>query len=184
MCGSLQAGESIYNLADAQSLRRNIGKKGEIMDAISKRIANIPLDENNPRAVTLQNAIRRATSNYIKETILSLPVLPTPQELLKKRNAFQNSGSQSTNSKPVVPKVLDGWSPVISDKILPESEEIDPLLQQMNIVKGYISQARKAMKFEEVASLETHLKELEEVYHQQQMSQNSTTSSEEEYDIF
>lgn len=44
----------------------------------------------------------------------------------------------------------------------------DPLIDQINIVKGYIRQARAALRFEEVATLERNLSELtQEFYHRQ-----------------
>lgn len=167
MCASLHAGESTYNLTDSQALRGNIGKQGEILDAVSKRIAALPLNPEIPRAVTLQNAIRRATSSYIKDTLLSLPALPTPAELEEKRNRFRNN-----DLKPqpfyVPQKVNDGWSPqVVTKKDLTETFD-DPLIQQMEIVREYIRQARQAMRFDEVASLEANLKYLQEMHKQQQ----------------
>lgn len=162
MCASLHAGESTYNLSDSQALRGCIGKQGEILDAVSKQIATIPLNPEIPRAVTLQNAIRRATSNYIKDTLLSLPALPTPAELLEKQNRFRDNETQTAVFVPRTVKINDGWSPQVASDSIVESSE-DPLVQQMDIVREYIKQARQAMRFEEVASLEAHLKELEAV---------------------
>lgn len=46
----------------------------------------------------------------------------------------------------------------------------DPLIEQINIIKGYIKQARDALRFEEVAILELNLRELQqEFYNQQQL---------------
>ncbi|XP_053678918.1 rabenosyn-5 [Anopheles nili] len=46
----------------------------------------------------------------------------------------------------------------------------DPLIDQINIVKGYIKQAREAMRFEEIVTLERNLTELtQEFYCQQQL---------------
>lgn len=169
MCASLHAGEQTYNLVDSQALRGSIGKQGEILDAVSKRIAAIPLNPEIPRAVTLQNAIRRSTSNYIKDTLLSLPPLPTPAELSKKRTRLRDNIPQPT-PKAFVPQKLtinSGWSPVVVTERSLREQSDDPLKQQMNNVQEYINQARKASRFEEVASLESHLKELREVYEKQ-----------------
>lgn len=162
MCASLHAGEPTYKLSDAQTLRGSIGKQGERLDVLSKQIAEIPLNPDIPRAITLQNAVRRATSNYIKDTLLSLPPLPTSEELKEKRRQIQNQLEPQVSLKPTATPVYEGWSPAISDNAKENND--DPILQQIEIVKGFIQQARKAMKFDEVASLEANLRELKKEY--------------------
>jgi rabenosyn-5 len=50
----------------------------------------------------------------------------------------------------------------------------DPLVEQINIIKSYIKQARDAMRFEEVETLEYNLRELQhEFYLRQEKSQQS-----------
>lgn len=164
MCASLHAGEQTYKLSDAQMLRGNIGKQGELLDVLSKQIAELPLNPDIPRAITLQNAIRRATSNYIKDTLLSLPPLPTLAELQEKHNRIQQQ-LQTKMIKPTISAVSEGWSPAINENI---EKHDDPILQQIQIVEGFITQARKALKFDEVASLEANLRELKLVYQQNQ----------------
>lgn len=70
---------------------------------------------------------------------------------------------------------LDNWSGYqnSADKMN------DPLIEQINIIKGYIKQARLAMRFEEVAILELNLRELQQEFYnrQQQQQQNSSTLS-------
>lgn len=170
---SLTGGEATFQLQDAQSLKTSIGSKAEIIDAISKRIANLPVEESNPKIQSLQNSIRRATSNYIKDYLLTLPPLPTVQEiaaikenrLLKVSKEDNESGKQITIKKVTV---TTGWSPSSIDNSV-KSEE-DPLIEQINIVRDYIAQARKAQRFEEVASLEENLKMLKEAYRINQSS--------------
>lgn len=184
MCASLHAGESTYSLSDTQALRGHLAKQGETLDLLSKKIANIPVNPNVPRAQTLQTAIRRSTSNFIKDSILSLPSLPTAAELLEKRNRFKNDDLPFVANSQVVrpPKyatMLDtGWSPVPKSQDVITDVSSDPLIQQINIVKGFIQQARSAMRFEEVASLEANLRELQEALYQQSIaeSKNSDTS--------
>lgn len=173
MCASLHAGEKTYKLADAQTLRGNIGKQGEILDAISKQIAGIPLNPDIPHAITLQNAIRRSTSNYIKDTLLSLPVLPTLDELQKKKNRSQNH--QNTTLQPTRSTVSEVWSPFVTENVKETCE--DPLLQQIGNVKGFIEQARNAMKFDEVVSLEANLRELKQVYKQLRRNEMSNENT-------
>uniref|UniRef100_A0A6M2DS19 Putative fyve finger-containing protein n=1 Tax=Xenopsylla cheopis TaxID=163159 RepID=A0A6M2DS19_XENCH len=45
------------------------------------------------------------------------------------------------------------------------AEANDPVIEQINIIQGYIRQAREAMRFEEVATLEANLRELKEEFY-------------------
>ncbi|XP_062539715.1 rabenosyn-5 [Armigeres subalbatus] len=48
------------------------------------------------------------------------------------------------------------------------SSSTDPLIDQINIVKGYIKQAREALRFEEVETLERNLSELTQEFYERQ----------------
>lgn len=53
----------------------------------------------------------------------------------------------------------------------------DPLIEQINIIKGYIKQARQDLNFDVVETLELNLRELQrEVYERQRQSSNSATT--------
>lgn len=52
---------------------------------------------------------------------------------------------------------LDNWSAYQSST----ATSSDPLVEQINIIKGYIKQARQDLRFEEVATLEMNLRELQ-----------------------
>ncbi|XP_025833132.1 rabenosyn-5-like isoform X2 [Agrilus planipennis] len=169
MYDSIMDGDSKYSLQDAQSLRASIAKHAEQLDIISKRILNIPEDETN---LKIQAAIRQATYQYIKEYVLNQPVLPTPAEIekIKKGRSYRVTEVHQPLGIPKIRKVAvtTGWSPDnASENNVPDVSD-DPLLQQMNIVRNYIQQARKANRFEEVASLEENLKMLKETYMSQQ----------------
>lgn len=56
-----------------------------------------------------------------------------------------------------------GWGPVN----MTMSESPDPMLQQMDIIKGYIRKAKLERRFEEVALFEQNLKDLELEYMRQ-----------------
>ena len=172
MYNSLTSGETTFHLQDTQALRSTIAKKAESIDILSKKIASLPSEEETPKFVLLQNSIRRATSNYIKEYLLTLPAPPSIQELekIKRERSLRNVEEESylavrTNIKKVT--VTTGWSPSTVNNDNTEAE--DPLIEQMNIVRNYIEQARKAQRFEEVASLQENLKMLKETYRQQQL---------------
>lgn len=48
------------------------------------------------------------------------------------------------------------------------------MVEQMNIIKNYIKQAKEAYRFDEVASLEKNLQELNEEYFKMQNDSGST----------
>uniref|UniRef100_A0A182P7W4 FYVE-type domain-containing protein n=1 Tax=Anopheles epiroticus TaxID=199890 RepID=A0A182P7W4_9DIPT len=54
----------------------------------------------------------------------------------------------------------------------------DPLIDQINIVKGYIRQARAALRFDEVATLERNLSELTQEFYYRQRLDTDTKQSE------
>lgn len=67
-----------------------------------------------------------------------------------------------------VGKVEDLVLKLITPLLIDANTEENPLIEQMQIVRNYIDQARKAHRFEEVASLEENLRMLKETYRQQQ----------------
>lgn len=59
-----------------------------------------------------------------------------------------------------------GWKPTEVNAV--SSEESDPMIQQMNIIRGYVKQAKQARKWDEVKMLEDNLKELQLAYWSEQ----------------
>ena len=59
--------------------------------------------------------------------------------------------------------VGNGWGPVP----ITQGSSPDPMLQQIDIIKSYIKQAKEQKKFDEVEMLERNLMELEEEYMRQ-----------------
>ncbi|XP_055702955.1 rabenosyn-5 [Phlebotomus papatasi] len=192
---SLYEGDSIFTLADASALRSKIGIVAEQVDNTSKSILTIPAPQGS-RSDALKKALRLACVTYIKEELLSLPQLPLEDEidrLQRKRceetemrieqerematqaleRYEQSRNFSSGTTTPCAPCAvkgsavasLDNWSGYYTDTSGPNS---DPLVEQINIIKGYIKQARQALRFEEVATLEKNLRELQqEFYHRQ-----------------
>ncbi|XP_017838683.2 rabenosyn-5 [Drosophila busckii] len=196
---SLHEGETIFTLADAGALRGKIGQVAEQIDLRSKRILTIH-SEPGSREEALKKAIRLSCVQAIKERMLSLPPLPdealirqiqerkrmeTEQRILTEQrmameayeraghtvgpstNADQSSGSFAQGSDL---QSLNNWS-------APQAANTkfsvdDPLIEQINIIKGYIKQARQDMNFDVVETLELNLRELQrEVYERQRNSQ-------------
>lgn len=50
----------------------------------------------------------------------------------------------------------------------------DPLVEQINIIKGYLKQARDACRFEEVEILQLNLQELQEEFYHRQRAKEQT----------
>ncbi|XP_050413256.1 rabenosyn-5 [Patella vulgata] len=59
-----------------------------------------------------------------------------------------------------------GWKPVEEGSRV--SKVADPMLQQMEIIRGYIKQAKEAQRWDEVEMLEHNLKDLKDEYYRQQ----------------
>ncbi|KAK9873914.1 hypothetical protein WA026_002266 [Henosepilachna vigintioctopunctata] len=181
MYASLTSGESTFQLQDAQSLKASIGTKAETIDTISKKICSLPILEPNPKVEMLQNSIRRATSNYIKDYLLTLPPLPSIKELaaIKENRLLRVSkedNEQNVNTVKIKRvTVTTGWSPSSLENSVQSDTESDPLMEQINIVRNYITQARSAQRFEEVVALEENLRMLKKAYRQNQLAKTEET---------
>uniref|UniRef100_A0A1B6G9D7 FYVE-type domain-containing protein n=1 Tax=Cuerna arida TaxID=1464854 RepID=A0A1B6G9D7_9HEMI len=190
MYRSLSDGESTYSLNDAQTLRIKIIHLAESIDSLSGKIAVLgSKDTENPpqgQALALKKAIRIATITYLKTKLLTLPVLPTEEQLNavreKRRQEVlarlqeeklrearynqtfsQNSSLRKVASADILSSekgfsVGQGWVP--SEKMHQYFSSDDPLIMQINIIQNYIKEARKAHRYDEVASLEANLEEL------------------------
>uniref|UniRef100_A0A0K8TKD5 Putative fyve finger-containing protein n=1 Tax=Tabanus bromius TaxID=304241 RepID=A0A0K8TKD5_TABBR len=184
---SLYEGDAVFTLSDAGALRAKIGHVAEKIDSISKAIMSLPAPEGS-RDHALKKSIRLACVQFIKEEMLSIPPLPLEEkikELQEKRrmeveqkierdrrlameayekyggsNSPSNSRRQTENSSFAsgsAVTTVDNW---VGQQIN-AGNLADPLIEQINIIKGYIKQARAALRFEEVATLEMNLRELQ-----------------------
>lgn len=181
---SLYEGNSVYTLADASALRGKIGHSAEILDELSKKVLSQKCGQGS-REESLLKSIRLSTIAFIKEHMLTLPPIPLEEEIKKiqqkrvmefsqkierdrrlAQEAFDrydlsgNAGFPAMSSKSgSTMKSVDNWS-----GFQQQSTTNDPLVEQINIVKGYIKQAREAMRFEEIATLEENLRDLQHEY--------------------
>lgn len=171
MHSSLTSGDNTFQLQDAQSLRGSIAKQAESLDTLGKQIQSLIPDPDTQRTFNLQNAIRRAISQYIKDNLLVLPMLPTPHEFerYKQERLSRNYDNTTSTNEIRVKKVAvtTGWSPSNVSHESTESVE-DPLIEQIQIVTNYIEQARRAHRYEEVASLEENLRMLKKTFNKRQ----------------
>ncbi|KAM3961252.1 rabenosyn-5 [Aphomia sociella] len=177
MCQSLFDGETTYNLADVNAMRGRIGKLAEGIDLLSKQIASFPA-EPGTRQAKLQNSIRQAAAHYIKEDLISLRKLPTEaqiEEVRQQRYERAERQIQMERRRMEMERAGDREEagPSAGRHEHNDIDDNDPLIEQMNIIRGYIKEARKELKFEEVAILEANLKELKKEYHLQMLSNKS-----------
>lgn len=78
MAESLNNAESTYQIKEAQVLRLQVMKAAETVQAVSKKIEELPPDD--AKCAKLQDRIRAAAMNFVKETLIGLPKTPTEQE--------------------------------------------------------------------------------------------------------
>ena len=91
MYDSLMSGETNYHSSDVKTLRVKLLKVAENIDLMSKKIQALGVDNSQevqegmakPRRFALQDQVRRASINFIKETLVGLPSLPSDDELVK-----------------------------------------------------------------------------------------------------
>ena len=91
MYDSLMSGETNYHSSDVKTLRVKLLKVAENIDLMSKKIQALGVDSSpevqegmaKPRRFALQDQVRRASINFIKETLVGLPSLPSDDELVK-----------------------------------------------------------------------------------------------------
>lgn len=75
-------------------------------------------------------------------------------------NKNEPSVKAKTSQQTLESVVGNGWGPVP----ISQGSSPDPMLQQIDIIKGYITQAKQQRKLDEVDMLERNLMELEEEY--------------------
>jgi rabenosyn-5 len=195
---SLYEGSSTFKLSDASALREKIGRSAENIDQISRHILSLQFAPGS-REEALKKAIRLSCVSYIKERMLEIPPLPLEEEIRKlqvKRSQeiadriererqmameaydryelHSDSREDSSSASKVVStfSTMDNWSSYQSKAT--QASHSDPLIEQINIIKGYIRQAREAMRFEEVATLEMNLNELKQEFYNRQLQQQNT----------
>ena len=86
MASSLNAGEGTQEqLSEAKVLRLKLLKLAEIVDATSKKIATMEIEGEDDRdqasVKTLKSRIRTSAVNFVKETLVGLPAVPSEDEL-------------------------------------------------------------------------------------------------------
>ena len=146
-------------------------------------LQNLPSEEQyeklqKKRTAEIQKRIateRQATiaAQEQERRLLQEQKLASLREEEKRERAGSHKKSNSAGGKGWLPseghKRSDstgkGWKP--AESVMTTSTS-DPMMQQMEIIKGYIKQARDAHKWDEVKMLEQNLKDLQMEYSSQQ----------------
>lgn len=76
---------------------------------------------------------------------------------------------------------MDNWS-AHQISSTNKTQHSDPLVEQINIIKGYIKQARHDMNFDVVETLELNLRDLQREFYERQRSSTSSTKQNDEFD--
>lgn len=203
MAASLNAGETTYSLEHANDLRVEVQKVYELIDALSKKILTLGLNQDpppHPNTLRLQRMIRYSATLFVQEKLLGLMSLPTKEQFedLKKKRKQEmerkrimerqvalesqrrleerQSGlaSRTANGElaslprgPAPLRKAEGWLPL--SRCQGQSEDPDPLLQQIHNITSFIGQARAAGRADEVRTLQENLRQLQDAYEQQQV---------------
>lgn len=201
MVDSLMAGETTYYSTDAQTLRVKLGRLTGEIDALSKKITNPSTLSNDtaspspPMSMSqrLHESIRRSCTQFICTNLMSLPSIPSDEKLAQLREQRRLAEEQRQRDETVrelkqrqreevnvetyhgrhsVTKqnnvaLLEAWTPANSRAVSSD----DPLVQQISNIKEFIREARMAHRYNEVASLESNLKELQEEYFRRRQEQ-------------
>ncbi|KAM4820952.1 rabenosyn-5 isoform 1-T1 [Thomomys bottae] len=202
VAASLNAGETTYSLEHAGDLRLEVQKVYELIDALSKKILTLGLNQDpppHPNTLRLQRMIRYSATLFVQEKLLGLMSLPTKeqfeelkrkrkQDLERKRTMERQASlesqrrleerqsglsSRAANGEvaslrrgPAPLRKAEGWLPLSEGQ--GQSEDPDPLLQQIHNITSFIRQAKAAGRVDEVCTLQENLRQLQDEYDQQQ----------------
>ncbi|XP_019355232.2 rabenosyn-5 isoform X2 [Alligator mississippiensis] len=165
---SLNAGETTYSLEHANDLRIEIQKVYELIDALSKKILTLGLNEDpqpHPKTLQLQRMIRYSATLFVQAALETQRKQEEKQKDMVSRSSAALNGEVPHLKKATVKK-SEGWLPTSS--VSHQREIADPLLQQIDNITSFIKQAKAANRIDEVRMLQENLRQLQDEYDQQQ----------------
>ncbi|KAG7202302.1 hypothetical protein KM043_018634 [Ampulex compressa] len=142
----------------------------------------------------LHQMVRATAMIFLKEELLNMQALPTEEEFIilqeerqkriEARVAYERQLEEEQREKTKEQRKRDTWNPecgpsvktnqtqMILDQsqgwgpsnIAPMISSMDPIIEQMSNLRAYIKQARADCKYDEVATLENNLRELQSAY--------------------
>ena len=141
MANSLNNGESTYKIDETQVLRLQVMKAAETVEAVSKKIAALPPED--AKSETLQNRIRIAAVNFVKETLVGLPSAPTVEEfeVIKKQKA------EEANKRIEEEKRSAQEAKIKSESMKKQQQLNNSLNQASSMISNAVSTSKRQLKF-------------------------------------
>lgn len=144
---------------------------------LKQNMLGLPSLPNQEELVKLQEERRLEIQRRIeqeKRIVLEEQIRSSPSRPPRRSVAYRKDGNDYEEN---VVSPDTGWGPEMrnASETSPE-QHMDPMLQQINIIRNYIKQARDAHKYDEVHMLEENLKELEIEYFVQQHGDQHATA--------
>ena len=149
-----RAGDTIYELKDAQDVYNQIRSCYQTIDSVSSVISKLSAADQSPadevRLTTIGRNIRMYAREYVQNCVLKTRRLPDEKQIEAARQQRQlESGA--------------GWRPTVDRHLLETADEFEPFAQQHYQVVEFIRQAELAGRHDEVEVLQRNLRELEQV---------------------
>ncbi|XP_058835723.1 rabenosyn-5 [Topomyia yanbarensis] len=135
-----------------------------------EEIKKIQLRKKQETARRIERERRLALEAYEKYELQSEPYNGSSSSSTASTAEMTNGryyGAAAVASTTATISSSDNWSGYQAANVT-VSSSADPLIDQINIVKGYIRQAREALRFEEVETLERNLSELTQEFYERQ----------------
>lgn len=205
MTESLHRGEEEFKPEHAKQLRMRLLRISENVGAMAKQIAT--LNTTQPLELKLQQRIRIAAVDFVKESLVALPAAPSEEEFEKLRAGrvrkaerkvaeekeaarlakakFEEHKAQQEaikkmgldriplagSRKKTLTKADNNSSSHVtlgSGFVLSSTQDRtssdDPMVQQIQNIRGFIQEAKRLRRYDEVTALENNLRELQVEY--------------------
>lgn len=183
MAASLNAGETTYSLEHANDLRVEVQKVYELIDALSKKILTLGMNQEpppHPNSLRLQKMVRYSATLFVQEKLLGLMSLPTREQFEELRNRREQelerkraqekqaleaqrrdpASPAANGERPAAPRKAEGWL-ALAEGQAPGADS-DPLLQQIHNITAFIRQAQAAGRAAELSTLRENLRQLQD----------------------
>ena len=137
---SLQNGdESTCNIEEVKELQAKVLKIANTVEVMSKKIEN--LDANGDRKTErLQDRIRQSAKNFVKETFVGLPKVPTKEELAQIR---------ALKAQEATRRIEEEKKSALEAKL--KSESMKKSRQYSNQAQNVISNAKRQLQFSKIS---------------------------------
>ncbi|KRX56387.1 Rabenosyn-5, partial [Trichinella sp. T9] len=184
MASSLGNGESLFELEFAHQVRSKLAALLQQVDSVSDNICklNVASCKPKPKQQLLQRNVRMAMVTLMQKVASSTPTLPSESEYKvlneqyreRMRKEFEEGSRRYAEmmesrleriggDRSSFSSSTDGTTKhLLDDDSATDLDDIEPLKQQIYLIKEYIKQAAMSGNLHEVNVLQTNLHELEE----------------------